>query len=462
MANPTSQAGINHYQQPNYYQQDDSGRYQGMVTTNLKTGMAYTIPDGVRLVLETKPSEQDFSQFQNTNDQWQAIIDSSDNAATLSLAAPETKSTIFSIARAIKEWKNYAVVAGLTEAEISAILEENPHSVDTQRMAVIRTWRRKNGSRAIWKTLAEHLLMTNEYGALEILRSRLKLSGTIPRMPAAAPQPVTLQPTAGLRQTHRDSSASITGATTHQLPPEHTASQEQLNMCPDRMEFNTLAMNISDWQALSPMFGLGEADARAILGEAPHSVLTQKMKMLDKWAERNGARATYEALYDILSRAGNTELAVKVDKMAAKAKPKSGSTSGMKPSQRKTNIPYSMPYGTHQAAAATYPSSSTGYVSRSRATTNAALQQVVADWHIESIAELIGDWRAVSPFLGLTEQEDTTILWNNCHSVEKQRIAMLEKWKLKQCGGATYQKLINVFRNDMQEQCTADAIENLV
>ena len=59
---------------------------------------------------------------------------------------------------------------------------------------------------------------------------------------------------------------------------------------------------------------------------------------------------------------------------------------------------------------------------------------------------MIVDWRAVSPFLGLTEADETVILGANPHSVPAQKIAMLRKWKLLNGANATYSELCQVFR----------------
>ena len=47
--------------------------------------------------------------------------------------------------------------------------------------------------------------------------------------------------------------------------------------------------------------------------------------------------------------------------------------------------------------------------------------------HLAKIATLIADWRAVSPFLGLTKADEIAILGASPHSVPAQRIAMLRK-----------------------------------
>ena len=77
---------------------------------------------------------------------------------------------------------------------------------------------------------------------------------------------------------------------------------------------------------------------------------------------------------------------------------------------------------------------------------------------LAKIAMSIADWRAVSPFLGLTEAEEMAILGSNPHSVSAQKIAMLRKWKQKRGTKATYKRLCRVFRDcgsrDLEEKVT--------
>ena len=73
--------------------------------------------------------------------------------------------------------------------------------------------------------------------------------------------------------------------------------------------------------------------------------------------------------------------------------------------------------------------------------------QPCAEEHLALISMSITDWRALSPFLGLTEAEEMDILGANPHSVLAQKIAMLRKWKQKKgIRGATYNQLCRVFR----------------
>ena len=71
--------------------------------------------------------------------------------------------------------------------------------------------------------------------------------------------------------------------------------------------------------------------------------------------------------------------------------------------------------------------------------------QPCSEDHLAVISDAITDWRAVSPFLGLTEAEEIAILGSHPHSVAAQKIAMLRKWKQKHGVKATYKRLCRVF-----------------
>ena len=85
------------------------------------------------------------------------------------------------------------------------------------------------------------------------------------------------------------------------------------------------------------------------------------------------------------------------------------------------------------------------------ACTDATAWQQLAGWKqpcsedlLAVISDAIADWRAVSPFLGLTESEEIAIL-EATHSVPARKIAMLRKWKQKHGVKATYKRLCQVF-----------------
>ena len=84
---------------------------------------------------------------------------------------------------------------------------------------------------------------------------------------------------------------------------------------------------------------------------------------------------------------------------------------------------------------------------------NCAVQQSPTSWnqlcsenHLAIISNAVADWRAVSPFLGLTEAEESDIL-ESTHSVPARKIAMMRRWKQKEGAKATYKRLCRVFES---------------
>ena len=82
---------------------------------------------------------------------------------------------------------------------------------------------------------------------------------------------------------------------------------------------------------------------------------------------------------------------------------------------------------------------------RSRLDAASSEQEQCSEEHLAEISTLISDWRAVSPFLGLTEAEEIAMLGSDPHSVPAQKIAMLRKWKQKRGAKATYERLCRAF-----------------
>ena len=82
--------------------------------------------------------------------------------------------------------------------------------------------------------------------------------------------------------------------------------------------------------------------------------------------------------------------------------------------------------------------------------------QPCSEADLAKISLLIVDWRAVSPFLGLAEADETVILGTNPHSVVAQKIAMLRKWRQINRTKANYKELCQVFRicglTDLEEK----------
>ena len=92
----------------------------------------------------------------------------------------------------------------------------------------------------------------------------------------------------------------------------------------------------------------------------------------------------------------------------------------------------------------------------------ASWNQACSEGHLAKIAKSISDWRAVSPFLGLTEADEIAILGSHPHSVAAQKIAMLRKWKQKHgAKRATYKRLCRVF-DDCERVDLVDKVKQLL
>ena len=63
------------------------------------------------------------------------------------------------------------------------------------------------------------------------------------------------------------------------------------------------------------------------------------------------------------------------------------------------------------------------------------LDQACTDEDLLELAPSLTNWKAVSPYLGLTEAEEEDI---GILSLERQRIAVLRKWRDKFGSTATY------------------------
>ena len=79
----------------------------------------------------------------------------------------------------------------------------------------------------------------------------------------------------------------------------------------------TIAAHIDDWRAISPFLELTAADESAILGEAPHSVPTQKVAMLRRWKQRRGVKATYEQVCHVFGQCERADLVEIVQQLVA-------------------------------------------------------------------------------------------------------------------------------------------------
>ena len=66
---------------------------------------------------------------------------------------PCIESHLASISESIADWRAISPHLGLTEAEETAILGSHPHSVPAQKIAMLRKWKEKQGTKATCKRL---------------------------------------------------------------------------------------------------------------------------------------------------------------------------------------------------------------------------------------------------------------------------------------------------------------------
>ena len=59
------------------------------------------------------------------------------------------------ISSSIVNWREIAPFLGLTEAEETIIRDSTPHSIPTQKMAMLRKWKQKLGTKATYKSLCQ-------------------------------------------------------------------------------------------------------------------------------------------------------------------------------------------------------------------------------------------------------------------------------------------------------------------
>ena len=69
------------------------------------------------------------------------------------------------------------------------------------------------------------------------------------------------------------------------------------------------------WEELAPHFGISPKEEEDIRNDNPHQYRVQKRKMLWKWKQRLGNKATYSKLKECFSFAGNQLLADRVDEL---------------------------------------------------------------------------------------------------------------------------------------------------
>ena len=76
-----------------------------------------------------------------------------------------------------------------------------------------------------------------------------------------------------------------------------------------------ISRKFESWEELAPFFGISPEEEEEIRNDNPGQYLPQKRKMLWKWKQRLGSKATYNKLKDCFSFAGNQLLADQVDEL---------------------------------------------------------------------------------------------------------------------------------------------------
>ena len=80
----------------------------------------------------------------------------------------------------------------------------------------------------------------------------------------------------------------------------------------------------------------------------------------------------------------------------------------------------------------------------SRRLTSDALLRKCSENHLAIIAQSITSWKQLSPFLGLTQQDEDDIQQDNTRNAER-KMAMLRRWREKYGDEATYFRLADAF-----------------
>ena len=76
-----------------------------------------------------------------------------------------------------------------------------------------------------------------------------------------------------------------------------------------------ISEKIVNWEELAPYFGISPEEEEEIRNDNPRQYRLQKRKMLWKWKQRLGNKATYSKLKECFSFAGNQLLADQVDEL---------------------------------------------------------------------------------------------------------------------------------------------------
>ena len=90
--------------------------------------------------------------------------------------------------------------------------------------------------------------------------------------------------------------------------------QQTFHACSD-LHIAKISEKVVNWEELAPYFGISPEEEEEIRNDNPRQYLLQKRKMLWKWKQRLGNKATYSKLKECFSFAGNQLLADQVDEL---------------------------------------------------------------------------------------------------------------------------------------------------
>ena len=94
----------------------------------------------------------------------------------------------------------------------------------------------------------------------------------------------------------------------------------------------------------------------------------------------------------------------------------------------------------------------------SRQLTSDTLLRKCSENHLATIALSITSWKQLSPFLGLTQQDEDDIQSDNMRNAER-KIAMLRRWREKCGDGATYFRLADAFEALKWRNCISELLD---
>ena len=94
----------------------------------------------------------------------------------------------------------------------------------------------------------------------------------------------------------------------------------------------------------------------------------------------------------------------------------------------------------------------------SRRLTSDALHRKCSDNHLATIALSITSWKQLSPFLGLTQQDEDDIQSDNMKNAER-KLAMLRRWREKNGDEATYFRLADAFEALKWRNCISELLD---